>query len=342
MKQPKLSICFYPTTVGLVDDNTGYLQHLASRFKAEKIHHLTFNDPQQALGFLTKQYKSDSFINRCLLSQESCKFDHLVAELDIPAIHKETCNPNRYSEVSTLVVDFAMPEINGLELACSIRENNPFIKIIMLTGEIGHSLAVDALNERSIDYFILKSDPNVMDKLVQAIRTCQTEYFLNMSTMALNKIADFSKSVLPCLSDPVFVAFFKQFCVTHKLIEYYLMDVRGSFLLLDAQGKVSILAVTDKEMLETYQQLVKDDNAPSSVIEALESKQMIPYFHTASDFDTRPAEWASYLHPAKVLRGDETYYYAYITDTSRYELDQNKIVSYQQFLENVRRQQLAS
>lgn len=335
MQKPELGLCFYPTTVGLVDDDKAYLKKLLFPLVGKEcLSCLTYEKPEDALNFLTKQYRSDSFINRCLISQES-KFDHLVADLDIAAIHKEMFNPNRHSEVSALVVDFAMPEINGLELARSIRKSNPYIKIIMLTGEAGHSLGIDALNEHSIDYFILKTDPNVMDKLVQAIRASQAEYFLNMSAMALNKIADFSKDILPCLSDPVFVDFFKQLCATHKLIEYYLMDARGSFLLLDAQGKPSILAVADEEMMEVYQQLANDDDAPQAVIGALESKQMVPYFHTEDDFTTRPAEWEPYLHSAKILQGKETYCYAYIADPGNYELDRDKIFSYQQFLEKM-------
>jgi CheY-like chemotaxis protein len=340
MKQPELGLCFYPTTVGLVDDDKAYMKKLLFRLVGEEqLSCLTYGKPEEALDFLTKQYQSDSFINRCLINQESRKFDHLVAELDIPAIHKEIFNPQRHNEVSVLVIDFAMPKINGLELARSIRKSNPYIKIIMLTGEAGHSLAVDAFNERSIDHFILKSDPNVLEMLVQAICTSQIEYFLNLSTMALNKIANFSKDRLACLSDPIFVDFFKQLCSTHKLIEYYLLDSHGSFILLDAQGKPSVLAVADEYMMETYQQLVKDDDAPQSIIDALDNKQMIPYFHTADDFTTPPAEWESYLHPAKMLQGKETYCYAYIADLVDYELARNKIVSYQQFLEKVRRQQ---
>lgn len=334
MKQLKLGIGFYPTTVGLIDDSEQYIDKLISRLAGkEQLPCIVYKNPEEALHFLTNQYQSDSFVNRCLLSKEADDFDRLIVELNITAIQREIYNPHRFNEISVLIVDYAMPSINGLELCRLVRKSNPYIKIIMVTGEVGKSLAVTAFNEGSIDQFILKTTPKVMDVLVQAVRKFQEDYFLELSEMALNKIAEFSKQTLGCLQDSIFVDFFKQLCKTNRIVEYFLVDKYGSFLMLDFQGNPSVLAVADEDLMLTYGNLAEDDQAPSAIIACLKAKEMMPYFHTQEDFAVRPAEWKNYLHPVKVLQGKEIYYYSHITDPAICKIDQNKIVSYQKFLE---------
>lgn len=330
IKDPHLSLCFYPTTVGLIDDNTVYLKQLFLRLTGrEKLPCFIYEDPQKALQFLVKQ-PSNPFLNLCLINQEDNPFDHLIVDLDIRAIHRTICNSRRFSEITTLVVDYAMPGLNGLELCRKLRGS---LKIIMLTGEAGKDLAIEAFNEGSIDKFILKNTPNLMEVLVKNIRELQMDYFLNLSEIALNKIADFSKHNLSCLSDPIFVEFFKNLCVSNKIVEYYLMDAQGSFLLLDAMGKPSVLAVGDEELLSTYQELAQDDHAASFIVNSLKNREKMPYFHTQKDFETYPANWSNYLHPIQILEGNKKYYYAYISNCDLYDMEAEKIVSYKNHLE---------
>lgn len=330
MSQLKLGVCFYPTTIGLIDDNEEYLKHLVSYLdKTEKFPCFTYDDPQKALHFLTNQYQSDAFINRCLISQESEEFDHFIAELNIRAIHQEIYNSYRFNEITVLVIDYAMPRVNGLDICRQLRDTS--VKTIMLTGEASKDFAVEAFNEGSIDRFILKKTPNLLDVLAQTVRELQENYFLDLSKAALNKIANFSKGTLLCLENTGFVEFFKQLCKTNRIVEYYLLDNQGSFLLLDAKGKASWLAVANEELMLTYANLAKDDTAPIAIINGLKNKQMIPYFYTDKDFAVRPAEWQRYLHPAHKLPGEEIYY-TYIAHSEVYEIDYTKVVSYQQFL----------
>ncbi len=335
-KRFQIGICYYPATVGLVDDNKEYLKHLLTRLvKLEKIPCFSYEDPEQALQFLTKEYHADPIVNRCLIESEDNDMDHHMVDFNIPAIHQEIYNPRRFAEITVLVIDYAMPGINGLELCRQLREKYPFIKIIMLTGEVGKDLAVEAFNEGSIDRFILKNTPSLMEALVQIVRELQLSYFQNLSELALNKIADFSQQTLVCLTDPVFVDFFQQLCKTNNIVEYYLMDDHGSFLLLDAKGKPSWLAVADNELMESYAELAKHDKAPEALTAALHSKKMMPYFHTEDDFSVRPAEWQEYLHPAQTLQGKQLYYYSYITDPNAYDLESDRVFSFQQYLEKI-------
>jgi CheY-like chemotaxis protein len=334
MQQIKLSICFYPTTIVLVDDNKEYLKQIMLRFSGrEKFACLSYDNPQKALEFLTIEYKADPFINRCFQKIEDSPTDHVDVSLNVRAIHQEIYNPFRFNQVSILIIDYAMPGINGLELCRQLKGTS--IKIIMLTGEAGKDLAVEAFNEGSIDKFILKNTPDLMGILVHTIRELQMSYFLNFSERALNKIAHFSANTLVCLDDPIFISFFHQLCEEKQIREYYLMDDLGSFLMLDADGNPHWLAVANDEMMDTYYEFAEGDNAPQSMVQALKNKQMIPYFYTESDFQMRPQKWQPYLHPASILEGKERYYYAFIENSTTYAFPSKKILSYEQFLKKI-------
>jgi hypothetical protein len=86
--------------------------------------------------------------------------------------------------------------------------------------------------------------------------------------------------------------------------------------------------------MANYYRQASADNAPEAVLQALRNKQKIPYFHTDDDFHTLASEWQPYLHPASVLKGQETYYYAYIAESHAYECEADKIYSYQTFLDD--------
>jgi len=333
VKSFKLSICSHPTRVGLVDDDEPQLEkfvlHLTGHWKLACF---SYSDPHKALHFLMTDYRADPFINRCLRNKEDNEVEHLVVDFDIRAIHQEIYNPDRFNEMTVLVVDYAMPGINGVDICRLLRKNNPFLKIIMLTGEAGKDLAIQTFNEGLIDKFIMKSTPNLLTVLAQSINELQKAYFLKLSEIVLSKIAGSSDYKLTCLEDAVFVEFFTKLCDEQHIVEYYLMDNQGSFLLMDAQGKVSWLAVANEELMLTYANLAEEDAAPESVIKSLKTKQMMPYFYSEEDFNVRPAQWQQYLHAAHKLQGKETYYYAHITNPDAYKIERAKIKSYRQFL----------
>lgn len=338
MKQSKLGICFYPTTIALIDDNKEYLKHLTPRLIGkEQLPCLTYDDAQKALRFFTEEYQADPFLNHCLINKDAGEYDRdrLVAELDIRAIHQEIYNARRFKEVTVLIIDYAMPHINGLDFCRQIRKrlSNNVLKIVMLTGEASQELAVQAFNEGIIDKFILKATPTLMEGLVQTVRELQTSYFLSLSEMVLSRVRNSSLLSLACINDPVFIEFFHQLCEKNKITEYYLLNEYGSYLLLNNQGKPSWLIVANSKLMEgNYQFAEYGDNVPESILSLLKNKEKIPYFHTEQDWKTPPAQWEKYMHSVQVLPGKETYYYAYITDPNAYDIQPAKILSYQQFM----------
>lgn len=333
MKLSLISFCYHPTTVVLLDDNKEFLEMLGLTM-SRYVPLSSYSSSQKALKYFNEEYKSISFIDQCFLRNKEENVDHIMQNIDIRSIHKEIYNQKRFDEIAVLVVDYAMPEINGLVFSRLLRQKYPRIKIIMLTGEADQFLAVEAFNEGIIDKFIMKSTLHVNEIILHSIRELERKFFMELSEAYMRGIKPHS-SQLRCLSDPIFIEFFETLCKDNQIVEYYLMDEQGSFLLLDKQRNPSWLVVKNNQEMDGLYQFAEMEEAENSLIEGLKSKQFMPYFHTDQDLMTPPAEWQKYLHPAKQLNAKEIYYYAYINNSHIYDVQPEKIASYQQYLENL-------
>ena len=334
MNKIKLPCCFIPNNVVVVDDNQSYLQSLKSELSSV-YGVITYNNPKAALEFFQKQFHSSPFTDKCIIAEEEAESDHSVTEVDLRVIREEVYNQKRFSEIAVIVVDYAMPGISGLELCQQLKHLK--LKKLMLTGEAHNDLAVDAFNEGSIDKFIMKDRPNILDDLIDSIANLQRQYFLELSEWVINGFRMSSDKLLSCLYDPTFINYFKTICEKNNIIEYYLTDSDGGFLLLDENAKPSWLAVKDSQAMQKFYDIAHSAGAPEAILSALSEHKKVPYFFSDEDLDTPPTEWGPYLHPAKTLTGElETYCIAHITDPDAYELDRSKILPYQRYLDEHR------
>lgn len=330
MNHQGIACCYHPTTVVFVDDNRKFLNSLRLELDRKNSNFLFYDDPISALQYLNDDYQASPFINRCLLHPEESYTDHRNIDINVRAIHEEIYNPDRFNEVSVVVVDYAMPGLNGLELCQQLKKNN--YKIILLTGEADDKLAIDAFNKGIIQRFIRKDDSKFAFTLNSLIAELQHEYFLELSEIVINGLTKNPDHPVSSLKDPAFVDFFHNFFRNQQLSEYYLMQATGSFLFLDLYGKPSWLVISDDEELTAFASLAEDDDADTTITNALKNRQMLPYFHSDKDFETRPSAWQKYLHPAQKLVGQTVYYYTYITDAKNYDIQSDRIKSYQKFL----------
>lgn len=324
--QPKQIPCsLFPLSIVCVDDNSKLLSQMSIVLENEHLLHI-YSDPVEALNFL-QAYKANPFINRCISEDENQSSDKRNMQVDIRSIRQEINNPERFTEIGLIILDYAMPTLNGGDLAKELQGTNQ--KIILLTGEADTKIAVDLFNQGIIHSYIHKQSSDFKNTLKTTINNLQYQYFSEMSAIITNSLALYPEYPHSWFEDAAFQQLFKEI-LSNNLIECYLLDEYGGYLFLNKKGEPSILAVTNAEMIDSYLDYAKDDEAPQSVIEGLKSKKMIPFFLTDEDFNVRPADWAPYMQPAKVLHGQQDYYYAYITDTKLYKLD--KIVSFEEFL----------
>ena len=338
MGSKKTVCCYHPTTVVLIDDDEAFLDMMSLHLDRE-IPCITYSDPKKALHFLKDEYKADPYTTRCTKHQSDDLPLQRSIKVDITPIRNEVYNPKRYSQISVIVADQMMPGLTGLELCENLADTK--FKKILLTGKAKETDVIDDFNRRVINKYISKKSDDLKNIIKKSIQELQEAYFDGLSSIVLNSLIKDSKHhPNSCLSDPKFVAFFNTLIKEYGIVEYYLIDEDGSFLLVDKEGRLSILAVkVEESMLSTYE-IAKDAKHPPSdqVLEKLKNKELVLHLRSREDLQLEPAEWEKQqlLHPANVLVGNEgSYYWAYIKDLEAYPVKSKKIISFHEYLKQL-------
>ena len=226
--------------------------------------------------------------------------DDSSVNIDIKQIHQHIYNPHRFDEICVLIADYNMPEIDGVTLCKELKDKH--IQRILLTAEATLETAVNAFNQHLIHQFILKEEHGLNAKLNGLIEKMQYHYFLNFSHSLIN-------SSIQSLTDPAFIELFNALCKQNNIVEYYLLDNQGSYLLLDASATPFWFIVKDEEEVLSDQEMAEFGDAPSSIISALKARSHFPYLYSDEDLNTPPAQWERFMHPTMCLEGQKRYYY---------------------------------
>lgn len=337
MSDDRLACYYYPTTVVFLDDKKDYLDSILLELDA-KIKTKLFTHPKDLIKFLQAYDKPDDFLKRILTSCEDAEnidktditnVEHSLIDLDIYGIHKKVYDTNRFNEMIVIVIDYAMPTMNGLEV-CKALEGKSF-KYIMLTGQATPEEAIEGFNQGLIHRFVRKEAHDFINQLQAAIYELQKQHFQELSAPIIQAL-EMSRG--SCVGDLVFVEFFNNCCQMNSIVEYYLINETGCFLMLDIDAKPSWLAVKNENDMKYYQDIAVDNMAPQNIINEIKNRQQVLFLLTKEDDTNVPVEeWFSYMYPATKLEGqNNNYYYAYITDSTIYNNNLNNIVSYKNFL----------
>lgn len=300
--------CFYhPTSVVIVDDNKLFLENLPENLNSQSKYTL-FDSPVKALDYLDAQLKlvftSDDFIGSTddLASGKS-------VNVNLPKILSIAENNDRFNIPLVVIVDYDMPQLSGLAF-CSKLSNR--YKKIMLTAKADDKIAIQAFNDGIINKFISKDDPNVFEKIDQAIHSLQHDFFAELSTPAVKALTTEKYSLF---SNPIFQDFLKQFMQKNSITEYYLSDAIGSFLLRNQAGERFWLVMQTDQQIENYLQIMReDDNAEEDIIHALNKKEKLLCLLSESDFNQPIKKWRSYLQDAHTIENLNSVYYAFFKE----------------------------
>lgn len=207
----------HPSQTVLVDDNQSFLRSLA--FQLDPVHPcITFHDAELALDWIRRHSPC-----RVLARQKNDDIrDKLAAGFNLERIARIACEPRRFTTPSVLVVDYAMPQMNGLEFCERVRDLP--CKKIMLTGQADEKMAAKDLNTGLIDRFIQKSDARALDLLELNVATLQCHYF-DEGSQPLRGLA--MSENYQFLYDPAVVAQAKRLMDQHGFIEHYIFSRRG-------------------------------------------------------------------------------------------------------------------
>lgn len=324
MERTFIPCCFFPTTLVFVDDNLIFLNSIKTKF-SYKFKVRAFDDSIQAVHFLKNEYNPDPISKRIIKSPDWVE-EPGQQKIDISAISQEIYNSSRSSQIAVLVTDYSMPTLNGIEVCRQLPKLS--IRKILLTGDGDDKLAITAFNENMIHQFIRKDQPNFVGHLEESIEKLQLEYFQLLSENIIHNLAS------NILEDPIFIKFFNNLVKDKNIVEYYLLDISGSFLLLTADGKPYWLAVKREQDMILDCETADSHDAPESIQKPLQQREKLVFFYSSDDFNTPPAEWQPYMHPAQKLMGNQTYYVSLIEEPCVYKLEKDKILTFSKFLEN--------
>lgn len=228
-------VCYFPSTALFIDDCRDFLLNFVLQLD-ESLAYRIFDSPLDALEHLEKtQGDQQIFSQRCHSRYQEHK-DRAHADSALLALRSELYNPQRFTDVSVVVVDYAMPGMDGLEFCKRIADSS--IRKILLTGKADEKLAIEAFNAGLIHRYIHKSDPQAAELITRSIYDLQWEYFQDMSDAVQRSLEINSPE---CFQNKHFSDFLRRFCRDKGVVEFYLADKHGSLILLDDDAQVSFL-----------------------------------------------------------------------------------------------------
>jgi CheY-like chemotaxis protein len=328
---PMLPIYHHPSLTVLVDDSDTFLRSLSFQLDPS-LASKCFHDTRNALDWLRNESHRSSPQHGPL----SANFDtydrspdQCNVALDIDQIYRISHQPQRFMTPSVLVVDYSMPQMNGVEF-CQALEGLP-CKKILFTGAADEKIAVDAFNRGLIDRYIKKSDDNALDRLETEIIALQKEFFAAQSD-TLRDLLALHQYTFVC--DPVIAAQVSALREQYRIVEHYLFPNPTGILLYDADGKARLMIVETDGSMESHVEMARDNEAPPSLLAALAERVIIPFFHTGDGMYSRSFgdAWHQYCQPAQVCHGRQIYYWAVFDLPADYMPE--PMLSFSQFMRN--------
>lgn len=323
----------FPTTVGFVDDNANFLANLSLQLDA-RLAFRFFNSAEHALNAVNSAAAlaptAERFLARYHDRAEQSDEQEVIA-MRIDAIRRQVCNARRFECTSVIVVDYDMPDMNGLELCRRIE--HPAVKKIVLTGKADEHLAVKGFNEGIIDRFIRKQDPGAFEALNQAIDEMKDAYLRHTQSTVVEALA---LSEYRFLSDPAFAARAREIFKQFDIVEHYVSVRPTGLLMLDGAATPFLFVVYAEDALRAAREIAIEREAPSEFFVELDERRSVPYFWESEGiFPTERASWRRYMHPSFIVQGQETYSCALIERPQG--LDLGAIFPYDDYLNQLDR-----
>ena len=324
-----LSVYHHPTLTVLIDDSQSFLDSIAFRLSPNLVSK-SFIDAHAALCWLNQVHEQANYNEPIQVGfdEQTESFSRRCASIDLDLIFRNVMDSQRFDIPSVLVIDFAMPNMNGIELCRKI--NHLPCKKILLTGQADEKIALEAFNNKLIDRYLKKGDPDSLNSLESVIHSLQHEYFIQQTSTLKDLL---SRHSFAFISDPAMAEIAGQICSRYKFIEYYLFPNPSGILFFDIHGKPTLMVIETLASLTMHKEIAQDQNAPVELIVALQELRLVPFFSDSGGVyrETIKDDWLSYCLPPQIYRGREEYYCAFFDLPAHYL--QSSIYSYAEFLQ---------
>lgn len=248
----------FPTTTVFIDDNMEFIEAIQSGIESAHTIIEKFDDPKKALNFLqdntTPRNRHDAW-TRVIPSEND--FDSVSIEVKFSKICSMLDDENRFKQITTVVVDYQMPEVDGLTFLAMLKDF-PMRKIL-LTGVADAEIAIKALDRGLIDAYVRKHDTNLLHKIQDIITNNQVNYFHAQSSLINSalKISQENDSLLSASYNNLFQTVKEKY----QAIEHYLMDENGSCMFLSKNTQRVNLIIKSGEQINSEHGFVANNEA---------------------------------------------------------------------------------
>ena len=227
----------------------------------------------------------------------------------------------RFNTVAILVVDYEMPDINGIEFCKKLKERK--VSKIMLTAEADKDTAIKAFNNGLIDKFILKTNENLYQEITLAVHELTQRYFRELSRNIIN---GYSSPIDTLFGNKLYQKLFADVVIQAQAVEYYLVDNSGSILFLDKNANPTWLIVRHTKELTDQLDLLEGYELPDHIINSVAKKEKILFLLSEKEYKKPIGEWVDYLFDSRKL--DDSYYYSIIQAPLTDSIEWDRVVSY--------------
>lgn len=327
-----IACCNFPTTLLVLDDDQDLLDNiqyaLSGKYGTYKC--IFTNDLMKAHNVLDQNRGWTKSLLEKGVSQVYQDDDPSLfsVSLDVSLLKKQIYSLERFKHIAIAIVDYDMPKKNGLEF---IREaNDPQLKVIMLTGKATQDTVIKAFNDKEIHRYVSKGEPDdYLKKVSQYIKELQAEFFFDFSKFILDSIKESDNKVFVNKS---FIDLFNKIVRENEIIEYYLLDESGSFLMLDAAGNNQIwLIIKPKSDISYFYELAQgDSDLPAETLKKLKEHKVLTHFKTSKESTASAHLW--HFLEAQPLDKENEFYYAIAKNDKHFQIKPSDIKSYQEFL----------
>lgn len=322
----------FPTQVVLVDDDPDFLEGIGLILDREQACRL-FRSATEAQAFVNTAHRHVGFLQRCYTNYKTGPLESdTLTHIDIGALHLEVLNAFRFQTCSTVVVDYSMPEMNGIEFLQGLE--NPYVRKVLLTGQADMATALNAFNQQLIDQYIDKHDPNLKQKLNSTLRAFHEQYLHNSFKLLTDSILANNQDGY--LLDAGFQAWFSQLRESLHCVEYYLLDApHCGFLLLDGRARCTCLLIWTSDAIDEHLAQLERARAPTKLVAKVRNRELLPLYDTQATRLSRQhaciKEWQKHYGPAQRA---ESHYHVVLGDDSLLPgIQGKKLFSYAEFLQ---------
>jgi len=232
---------FWPTELVFVDDDLRVLDFLKIHMEKYYKNLIFFTNPLEALDYIKN--KPDNLID-FIQPKETLEYGEVSLNINLNKIHKLRNNVDRFKMTSTIIVDYMMPQLNGLEFLKELAFSK--CSKILLTSFLDDASAIENLNSKNIDCFLRKEPSDAfIQKLLRLI-----QYSENLFFEKLGNIFWSSNKENFVYSDIHLQQYFDDTLRKLEIREYYLIDSNYNYLLIDKDNQEFLYLVYTVEQLE--------------------------------------------------------------------------------------------